>query len=91
MTTIFTLVFSRNIILKRNLFAHIKAIHEDRKTYKCDKCGKLFTKASNLKAHIHIVHEDNKDHKCESCGKSFSQADKLKTHIHAVHAPRPKR
>ena len=53
--------------------------------YKCESCGKSFSRAYSLKKHIHTVHEGHKDYKCESCDKSFSQASTLKTHIHTVH------
>ena len=40
-----------------------KHIHE--KDYKCESCGKSFSKACNLKRHNHTVHEGHKDYKCE--------------------------
>ena len=59
--------------------------NQDKKTRKCDSCGKTFSQASNLKVHINSVHNGQKDHKCDLCRKAFSEAGKLKKHINEVH------
>ena len=51
--------------------------------YKCESCGKSFSRLDNLKRHMHTVHEGRKDSKCED--KSFTEAESLKKHIHTVH------
>ena len=64
---------------------HINLVHNGQKDYKCDSCGKAFSRANSLKIHIISVHNGQKDYKCESCGKSFPQGGNLKNHINAVH------
>ena len=64
---------------------HIHTIHEGKKDYKCESCGKLFSEAGTLKKHMHTVHDGHKDHKCDSCGKSFTKLQSLEKHLHIVH------
>ena len=61
------------------------AILKGHKDYKCESCGKSFTRRQSLKKHVHAIHEGHKNHKCPSCGKCFSQAENLKTHFNTVH------
>ena len=75
----------RTFQTKNILQIHMKTVHKGGKYYKCEPCGKSFTRGSTLKRHIHTIHEGHKDYKCESCGKSFSHAHHLKTHIQTVH------
>ena len=42
---------------------------EGHNEYKCEYCGKSYSKARSLKTHIHTVHEGHKDNKCEDYGK----------------------
>ena len=37
---------------KKNLYAHIRAIHEETKVHECDKCCKSFSRAKALRDHI---------------------------------------
>ena len=80
-TTFVNLVVNHS--LKKELKAHINSIHDRHKDYKCDPCGKFFSRAGPLKKHIYTIHEDHKDYKCNSCGKSFSQARYLKRHSYS--------
>ena len=63
------------------MLKHIQEVHEGRKDYKCDECGKSFTQLGNMKKHIYIVHRGHKDYNCNSCGKLFSRAGNLKKHM----------
>ena len=49
-----------NVNLVVNVFTHLKdythTVHEGSKDYKCDSCGKSFSKIYKLKTHHHTVH-----------------------------------
>ena len=49
-----------------------------KKNYKCDSCGKSFTRLGYLKIHIKIVHEGQKNYKCDSCEKTFTESGSLR-------------
>ena len=65
---------------------HIHRVHEGRKDYKCDSCGKSFSALVELEQHIHTVHEGHRDYKCEDCGNYFAAPCSLNRHIKVVHA-----
>ncbi len=54
----------------------------DKKTFKCNHCGRIFTKKINYKKH-ELIHTGEKNYKCttEGCGKSFTQSNDLTKHI----------
>ena len=52
--------------------------------YKCNFCGKSFTKLGVLH-HIKTVHLVQNNHKCDFCGKSFSHQDLLGIHNKTFH------
>ena len=47
--------------------------------FKCEKCEKSFTLASNLKTHI-VIRTGEGPFQCHICEKSFTQAINLKAH-----------
>jgi KRAB domain-containing zinc finger protein len=63
------------------------SVHEGRKDYKCETCGKTYVNSNQLKTHFSIKHE-GKRHVCDSCGKSFTESGSLNKHIKAVHEGR---
>ena len=46
---------------KGSLKKHTIEVHEGQKDYKCESCGKSYSRAESLKNHIHQVHEGHKD------------------------------
>ena len=40
-----------------HLNTHIKILHEGKRNYKCDSCGKSVTRLGSLKKHIKQIHE----------------------------------
>jgi hypothetical protein len=52
----------------------------DEKPYKCDDCGKGFSKSCLLQKHRKI-HIDDKPYKCDVCEKAFNHSGSLKMHM----------
>ena len=46
---------------------HMKRIHNQRKSYKCELCDKAFVTNSQFQRHVSIVHLKKKDFNCEFC------------------------
>ena len=55
------------------------------KKFKCDKCGKQFTRKDSLKNHVRLVHEGKPDYICPVCQKGFVRKRDFTVHCENVH------
>uniref|UniRef100_A0ABD2X3M0 C2H2-type domain-containing protein n=1 Tax=Trichogramma kaykai TaxID=54128 RepID=A0ABD2X3M0_9HYME len=67
---------------------HHRTVHEGRKDFECDKCGKIFGFRWSWLMHIKTVHENCKDYACDKCEKKFGQKFILNLHQRTVHEGR---
>lgn len=51
------------------------------KVHQCNKCDKIFNRATHLKRHL-ATHSDVKPYSCEICDKRFRRVDHLNIHRH---------
>ena len=61
-----------------------KQIPEGESRFKCEECGKKFTKACNLNRHYTNQHYGSK-FQCQECPKFYTRKDILKQHRRKVH------
>ena len=59
--------------------------NDGNKSFKCDRCDKMFTANRNLKRHIYIVHEGHKDFQCAVCYQFFGFKQILERHMEKMH------
>ena len=72
-------------ILKKPCKAHISSVHEGKKTFRCEMCGKTFFDWTKLTQHIAVIHEGMKPYKCDICDYIGSQNSDFINHIVSVH------
>ncbi|KAJ6636651.1 Zinc finger protein [Pseudolycoriella hygida] len=58
-----------------------KSTASQEKIHQCNKCDKIFNRATHLKRHI-ATHSDIKPYSCEICDKRFRRVDHLNIHRH---------
>ena len=51
---------------------HVKAVHRQRKPFKCNECTQKFAERNGLKSHVDAVHLKLKPHACDQCDMTFS-------------------
>ena len=73
----------REFTSKSKMTAHIKTVHRDIRTYKCEYCEKSFKTTDARKAHT-MIHTGERPFRCSKCGKGFIQATPWKTHLRNV-------
>lgn len=73
------------IVQSSNLKKHQATIHDLRKDFKCQYCGKGFAQSYTLKEHIAAKHTRKLNHTCEFCHKSFAHKTNCNRHMKTVH------
>nr|XP_022911986.1 zinc finger protein 271-like [Onthophagus taurus] len=76
-------ICNKTFSCKQNHEVHFKAIHENQKPYKCEKCDKTFPYLSSFKCHLQQHTE--KIYPCENCTKIFNHPSSLVYHREAEH------
>lgn len=72
--------FSKRFRLKNHLIIH----EENKKLFKCDKCGNTYVSQGNLDRHIRHTHNQLRPYVCTICGLGFSRSHSYIIH-QAVH------
>jgi len=75
----------KSLCNKAYLAKHIDTIHEGKKQFPCEICGKSFFLKTQLAQHIGEIHEGKKPYACDICDYRFSQKGSMKTHVAFVH------
>ena len=68
----------------RNQNYAYKQVSEEESRFKCEECGKQFTKSCNLNRHYMNQHYGSK-FQCRECPKLYTRKDILKQHRRQVH------
>ncbi|XP_036321265.1 LOW QUALITY PROTEIN: zinc finger protein weckle-like [Rhagoletis pomonella] len=59
---------------------HVQGIHENKKPYVCEECGRSMKTLAALSEHK-LVHTDDTPYECEVCQKAFKTKARLKVHL----------
>ena len=63
-----------------HMHSHMKMVHSEESTEKCEFCKKSFKSKSYLKTHNNLKHTDEGRFSCEVCPKQFKLPHHLKYH-----------
>lgn len=74
-------VCDKRFSCKQNYEVHYKAVHENQRPYKCEKCQKSFSYLNSLKCHM-LMHTDKTEklYTCGVCNKGFNHPSSLVYH-----------
>ncbi|XP_053960053.1 zinc finger protein 600-like isoform X1 [Anastrepha ludens] len=59
---------------------HVRGIHENKKPYVCDECGRPIKTLAALVEHK-LVHTNDTPYECEVCQRAFKNKARLKAHL----------
>ena len=66
--------------LRKHKAKHDPQLVKERKSFKCDLCGKEFLSPNSIKYHLDSHHERNKLN-CEFCNKTFIKIHEFENHL----------
>ena len=69
-------------------FESLPSVHEEDKSFKCNKCDASYDRNGDLISHIASVHEKKKVFKCKHCDSSFEEKGHYRKHIAEINAQR---
>ncbi|XP_054760146.2 zinc finger protein 227-like [Lytechinus pictus] len=67
-----------------NLKGHIQRVHEQRREFTCQYCGKCVSSNMSLQDHERL-HTGEKPYKCVKCGESFRLRRSYQSHLQSKH------
>ena len=77
--------FTKRMNRERDQNRHIKSVHEEKKSFKCNVCDYTCSQKHSLRRHTALVHERKKRFKCNGCDKAYYEKQDMKRHIESVH------
>ena len=69
-------------------FVEKELVVEEKQTYSCEDCGKVFSKKGNIKAHM-VYHSDERQFPCNLCAKAFKTLRDLNHHMRIHNGQKP--
>lgn len=78
----------RNYVQHQALLTHMETHYADRNrraSFRCNPCGKRFTKSSHLHEHLAAKHLRKKTFECTHCGQLFFYKRNLAAHSSKAH------
>ena len=71
--------------MKSKLDTNVLSGNRENKTFRCEVCGKIFTREKTMAEHINSIHEGKKPFKCDICDYSSSLKQQIKKHVAKKH------
>ena len=75
---------SRKFVTRNGLYEHVKRKHENQARYRCEVCGKGYSRLSHYHDH-RATHTGVKRNVCPACSKQFTFKSGLKAHVLRFH------
>ena len=77
---------AKPIVGTHGLKLHIKAVHEKRKDFMCNECGRCFSQLISLQTHVKHVHFGvERAFPCKHCEKVFTSPRGRHLHVEKAH------
>ena len=69
-------------------FVEKELVVDEKQTYSCEDCGKVFSQKGNIKAHM-VYHSDERPFPCNLCAKAFKTLRDLNHHTRIHNGQKP--